>query len=743
MIETVIKRNGTQEPFSAEKLNKWAEYATSVGGNWSYIAQQTFKRLPKITTSQQIHQTMIDVCVDKATLEYSRVAAQLLRAEINKNMSYLCGVNEDSTFQEILEVYEELNVWDSGIIPPYNPIWEGWYNEFKKEFFEYWQLVQWTEKYSMNIQDYPIETPILGYMGIALALYGDTDKAYRYAKALCQGKINLPTPALNGLRNGDWDTISCCVISGGDSVDSIGVADHIAYKMTAKKAGIGIELTTRSIKDPVKGGRVAHLGKWSLFKKIDRSVKAMTQITRGGNATVTVTCIDPEIENILLWKSQRMDIEQRIDKLDYSFAYNDAFVEAVKSNGQWHLFSYLHAPELWKMFYTASADQYNAKVNELIAKGVPHKTINAMDLLKRFLTVRKETGRFYDVNVTRMNTHTPFLDTIVQSNLCLEIALPTKPYVDMFDLYANEYSIGETAFCSLSGVNVMKVKPDEYEEIAELALEAVDIMIDNAPMMTRTMRNDILRRRSVGVGIVGLAGLLYENGLDYNGSKESLEMVQKVAEYHYYYLLKASQKLAKQSGVRIQGIDEGWLPIDTAINKPLCSELDWEALRGKARKHSVLVAHMPTESSSLLVNAPNGLYPVRSKVTYKKSRKGLVPYICELFDDSKHISAYDVDNINMSRYYARVQDFTDQAISADHFINPEKHVNGKVKMSQLIREWVAHTTFGNKTKYYYVTKDTNGGSMQDTVKRTETEIKQAFQLPPELVGGDDDSCCKL
>lgn len=179
----------------------------------------------------------------------------------------------------------------------------------------------------------------------------------------------------------------------------------------------------------------------------------------------------------------------------------------------------------------------------------------------------------------------------------MEIQLPTKPYVSMEDLLSNN-SKGETAFCSLSGIVVGKVSDEEYEEIAELVLEAIDIMIDRAPMMTKAMKKDILERRSVGVGIVGLAVDLYNNNLDFDGSNASVERVAYVAERHYYYLLKASQKLAETSGISVKGIKQDWLPIDTAVNKPQLN-FDWEALRGKPRKHSVLVAHMPTESSSL------------------------------------------------------------------------------------------------------------------------------------------------
>jgi len=289
----------------------------------------------------------------------------------------------------------------------------------------------------------------------------------------------------------------------------------------------------------------------------------------------------------------------------------------------------------------------------------------------------------------------------------------------MQDLFS-ENSKGETAFCSLSAINVANVSFEEYERIAYLTLKAVDIMIDNAPMMTQSMKNSIMSRRSVGVGITGLASALYKNGYDYDGGEHSLEFVQKIAEHHYYYLLKASQKMAKDDKFCVKGVDLNWLPTDTAFNQSV-TDLDWESLRGKKRKHSVLVAHMPTESSSLLSGASNGLYPLRKKVINKRSRKGLVQFICTEFDPSQHLSAWDVDNINLSKYYARVQDFTDQAISCDFYVVPSRYEGGKVSMAQLMKEWVAHAKLGNKTKYYLNTNDSNGGSIQDIKRAEEVE----------------------
>lgn len=707
----VTKNGGRTEPFEPNKLNKWAEYAVKSGGDWSMISLETVKRVNNYCTTKEIHQTMINVCLMQEDLKYSRVAARLECASIRKNMDRF-GISDRGEFKAIFEFYIKNGIWSQDVLPEYNPQWESWYRDLYRIKLEYWQLKQWTDKYRLTYKGECIETPHTGVMGIALALHGDTQRAFNFAKAVLEGKINLPTPALNGCRNGDFDSISCCLINGGDTAPSIGVAEHIAYMMTAKKAGIGVTMTTRSKGDAVKGGRVTHLGKHGIFTAINSAVKMFTQISRGGSATVTYNVIDPEIKEMLLWKTQRVDIEQRIDKIDYSLAYNDAFVQAVIKDQDWYLYSLNDAPELYEYFFTAtSADEYSDAVKKYIIGGGKVKVTKARDILKTFLTARQDTSRVYSINVSRANKHTPFYDTIYMSNLCQEIMLPNRPYTDMFDLYATENSVGETAFCSLAAINVYKVSVDEYEEIAELALRTVDRMIDLATMMTPAMKADIMRRRSIGIGITGLAGFLYSQGLDYDGSEASLNTVRNLAERHYYWLLKASQRMAQEEQMCVEGVDLNWLPIDTRLSKAEPS-MDWEPLRGKPRKHSVLVAHMPTESSAVFSDAPNGLYPVRNRVIYKKCRLGAIQYIAP---EGSYKLAWDVDNITMAKYYGVVQDYTDQGISADYYVDYNRYPKGKVPMSQLMKEWIAQARYGVKSQYYLNSNDYTGGSFQDVM----------------------------
>ena len=707
MITKVTKRDGRIEPFDANKLNKWAVFSAKHNVQWTTLASETYKRLSEGCSTEDIHETMIGVCLSKEELSWSRVAARLTYAQLRKNMKIHLNISDKGSFSDIYNAYRKAGLWDKESLPRYNSKWEAKYKKIRAHRFEYWQVKQWLDKYSVRMDvDTPVETPHIGAIGIGLAMFGDTDLAWKTAEYIVKGKINLPTPISNGVRNGDWNGISCCVISGGDTTQSIGVAKHIAYEMTAKKAGIGIEFTTRSIGEDVKNGQVKHLGKGPIYQSIDKDVKVLTQISRGGNATMSYSCIDPEIETLLTFKSQRTPEPERIDKMDYSFVYNSAFVKALKADSDWFLYSLVKNPEVYDAFY-GTERQWNRAVKD----AVPVKSMKARDLLKLFLTIRGETGRIYANNITRMNEHTPFKDPIRQSNLCLEIALPTKPYIDMKDLINGKTSKGETAFCTIGAVNVANTSLDEYDEVAEVLLLIADKVMENVDLLSESMNTDLLERRSVGIGITGLANYIYQNGMDYDGSPESFELVSTLSEKHYHSLLTASQKIAKQNGTRIKGIDENWLPIDTRNNFSNYElKLDWESLRNKPRAHSVLVAHMPTESSAVFSNALNGLYPARRKVIYKGSRKGQVQYIAPPGD---YKLAWDIDNTILSKYYSLVQDFTDQAISVDYYVQPNKFYDGKVPLSQLMKEFIIHDNLGNKTMYYINTNDDNGGTFAD------------------------------
>lgn len=732
MIKEVIKANGSVEKFDLDKLSKWAKYATKVGGDWSEIAIETFTKLPEQTDSKDIHQAMIDVCYAKQDLVYSRVAARLETAQLRKNIERKFGIQVNKcSFKEIRKALLDAGVWCKETIPKYSEKQEQLFEELKQVELESWQISQWSDKYLLKFEDVVVETPVIAAIGIGLGLHGDTQDAYDLASDIVNSRTNLPTPVLNGIRNGDFNGVSCCVISAGDSVESIEVAQHLAVRMTAKKAGIGIEFTTRSKGSDVKHGRIKHLGKHPIYKHTDSGVKQFTQETRGGSATVGFTCIDPEVYNIALWKSQRIDIEQRLDRLDYSFIFNDAFLDAVVKRKDWYLFDFNDAPHVHKMFYTASVDEYNQIVEDHIEQGGKCEKVQALDLLKHVLMIRQETGRMYCFNVSRANNHTPFLDVIKLSNLCQEICLPTVPYKDMEDLYLDNTmrGSGETAFCSLGAIVPVNIVNDaEYKRVAYTLVKTINKLIIKCPKMTKNHERTMLARMSLGVGITGLAEYLYKQGYDYDGSDKSLEFVSDLAEKHCFYLYKASQTLSEETGVEVEGVDLNWLPVDTKVGK-FEPKMNWESIRGKPRVNSVLIAHMPTESSALASGVTNGLYPPRKRIINKKSRKGVVQFICKDFVEGENLFAWDVDNVVLSRYYSAIQDWTDQGISADTYVDPRKYEGGKKPLSLLLKEWVAHFRLGNKSMYYVNTYDNDEASVFDlATKEVEEEDCESCKL---------------
>lgn len=419
--KVVIKYDGTQEPFDSEKLFRWSKYAAKVDNSisWGNIALETYKRLPLFVKSEDIHQTMIAVLEETKNPAYTKLVARLEIASLRKNIERELGVNVSTDpFHVIYSKFISEGIWCGKTMPAYSDAMSNWWETYKKIPLQSWQVQQFSDKYALRLDGLPIEVPHLAAIGVGLALIGDNPDGYKYAASIIEGKINLPTPLINGCRNGDFDTVSCSVIEAGDNTESISVADHLAMRLTAKKAGIGIKYNTRSKGAPVKGGRVSHLGKHSIYKSLAGSVSLLTQVTRGGSATVSYDAIDPEAYNIALWKSQRSDIRIRLDWLDFSFCFNDAFLDAVVHRKDWYFFSMEKAPEIYEAFPTATVEEFNNLVDVAVSEGRHNSKISALELISHILELRQETGRIYFSNLSRMNEHTPFNDAIRLSNLC-------------------------------------------------------------------------------------------------------------------------------------------------------------------------------------------------------------------------------------------------------------------------------------------------------------------------------------
>jgi ribonucleoside-diphosphate reductase alpha chain len=381
-------------------------------------------------------------------------------------------------------------------------------------------------------------------------------------------------------------------------------------------------------------------------------------------------------------------------------------------------------------------------------ESVPRKTIGAQKLILDLLKERAETGRIYIMNIDHCNSHSSFKDKVNMSNLCQEITLPTYPLNHIDDLS------GEIALCILSAVNVGKIKSDEeLEDLCDLSVRSLDELIDYQDYPIKAAEIATKSRRSLGIGFIGLAHYLAKLGFKY-GEQGAWNAVHQLSESFQYYLLKSSNNLAKEKGhceyFGRTKYGDGILPIDTykqEVDEITSQELqhDWKSLRASINefglRHSTLSAQMPSESSSVVSNATNGIEPPRDYLSIKKSKKGPLKQIVPSYGTLKnnYTLLWEMEsNEGYIKIVAVMQKFFDQAISGNWSYNPENYPDNEVPVSQMANDLLTTYKYGWKTSYYQNTNDLKTDEVEEEDTRTKldsllTELEQTEE-------GECESC---
>ena len=375
---------------------------------------------------------------------------------------------------------------------------------------------------------------------------------------------------------------------------------------------------------------------------------------------------------------------------------------------------------------------------------VPKKTIRAQELILDLLKERAETGRLYIMNIDHCNSHSSFKDKVNMSNLCQEITLPTYPINHIDD------KTGEIALCILSAVNVGKIRSDEeLEDLCDLAVRGLEELIDYQDYPVDAAEIATKARRSLGIGFIGLAHYLAKLGYKYD-SQEAWDAVHGLSESFQYYLLKASNELAKEKGWcenfgRTKYAD-GILPIDTYkkdVDEISSQELthDWESLRTSINefglRHNTLSAQMPSESSSVVSNATNGIEPPRDYLSIKKSKKVPLKQVVPGYNTLKNNYTLLWDMPNNTGYInvvAVMQKFFDQAISGNWSYNPEHFPDNEVPVSVMAQDFLSTYKYGWKTSYYQNTHDMKSDDASDDMN------KELSNLVEELSNAEEGEC---
>ena len=738
----VTKRDGTKEPIDINKMSKVLEWASEdlEGVSASQVELNTRIQFYEGITSEDIQKTLIKTSADLITADnpnYQYMAARLAMFHLRK-VAY--GEFTPPTLQAHIERMIEKGLYDKDISRQYTEdeltTCDSYISHSRDMLLSYSAVKQLEGKYL--VQDRTTkrvyETPQMLYMMVAMVLFMKYPKATRLAyvkkfyDAASTFKITLPTPIMAGVRTPTKQFSSCVLIECGDSLESIKATSNTIVDYISKRAGIGFNIgAIRALGAPIRNGEAVHTGVIPFLKLFQAAVKCCSQgAIRSGSATAFYPIWHLEAESLLVLKNNRGVEDNRVRQLDYGVQLNKLMYQRLIEGGNITLFSPHDVPGLYESFFRNQNAFEDLYVKYEADASIRKKTVKAVDLFTSLMNERASTGRIYIQNVDHCNTHSAFnpeLAPIKQSNLCCEITLPTKPVLLKDDS-------GEVALCTLGAINLGELTDlSEMEELTDLLVRGLDALLTYQDYPNREAKRATLERRPLGIGVINFAYYLAKNGKKYSDGS-SLELTHQTFEALQYYALKASANLAKEYSACPAYKDttyyKGSLPIDTykkavdeIVNTPLL--LDWTSLRADiytyGLRNSTLTAMMPSETSSQIANATNGIDPPRGLVTIKSSKDGILKQVVPDIENVKYELLWDMpDNDGYLKLMAVIQKFTDQSISTNTSYDPTKFEGGRVPMSVMLGDLLKAYKYGLKTLYYHNTRDGADDTQKDIVE---------------------------
>jgi len=730
----VTKRDGRLEDINLDKIHRVVTWAAEGLQNVS-VSQVELKSHIQFYNgirTDDIHETIIKAAADlisQDTPDYQYLAARLAIFHLRK-IAY--GEFEPPHLYDHVKKLTEAGKYDRHIIADYSreefDELNAYIDHSRDMTFSYAAVKQLEGKYLVQnrVTRQIYETPQFLYILVAMCLFSKypketrLDYVKRFYDAVSTFKVSLPTPIMSGVRTPTRQFSSCVLIECDDSLDSINATTSAIVKYVSQRAGIGINAgRIRGLGSEIRGGEAQHTGCIPFFKMFQAAVKSCSQGgVRGGAATLFYPLWHIEAESLLVLKNNRGVEDNRIRQLDYGVQINRLLYTRLIKGGNITLFSPNEVPGLYDAFF-ADQDEFERLYTQYEQDpNIRKRTLPATELFSTLMQERAGTGRIYIQNVDHCNTHSPFdprVAPVHQSNLCMEIALPTKPLDNIND------PNGEIALCTLSAFNLGALNNlDELEELADLTVRALDALLDYQDYPIEAARTATMNRRTLGIGVINYAYYLAKNGVRYSDDS-ALGLTHRTFEAMQYYLLKASVNLAKEYGAcplfNQTVYSQGKLPIDTykkdldaVCNEPL--HYDWESLRADIVKYglrnSTLTALMPSETSSQIANATNGIEPPRGLVTVKASKDGILKQVVPEFETLK--DAYETlwqlpGNEGYLKLVGVMQKFVDQSISANTAYDPGKFEGNKVSMKQMLKDLLTAYKYGVKTLYYHNTRD--------------------------------------
>jgi ribonucleoside-diphosphate reductase alpha chain len=721
----VEKRNGELVPHDLSKVQKVIAWACH-GGNGDGLAPikgvspSAIELAAKLNyrdgmKTSEIHQFLIDgteSLIGEENPNYDLVAGRLANFALRKEVYGTFriphiydlvkkGVRGGWYHPEVIGLYSE-DEW--------NEI-EAFVDHARDYSLKYLGVMKMRNSYLVQSKNTGeiYETPQVAMVLIGACLFAtypvETRLSYvkRFYDAVSTFKISLPTPVMAGVRTTSKQYSSCVLVDVDDSLDSIGLAGTVLMKYGANRAGLGINVgRIRAQGQPVKKGLFRAGGPIPFYDFLRKAVKSCTQSgIRPASGTFNYPFWHLDFYSLIVLKNNKGTDENRIRNMDYCVHFNRLIFERLHANSDLTLFSPEEVPALYELFYGKDYGAFKAEYERCEADpALTKRKTPALKLATTFLTERLETGRIYAMFADNVNEHTTLKDPIYMTNLCVEILQATKP------LQAD--GSGRTALCTLAANNWGEIHTDEeMAEACEMNVRALDALLDFQEYQDPSAYAHTMEYRPLGVGIINFAYWLHSSGLRW-GEKAASAAVAAKAESQYYYLLDASVRLAEERGSirRELTIHADGKFVWELGARPAEAVRDWEPLRARMVKFGVrnatVSANMPSEASSQVSGATNGVEPPKDLVVTKGSKDGKYPFVVPGYAKLNHLyqTQWSIPVPDYLQTLAPAQQFNDQGMSTNTSYDPFRFPNSMLPMTALMADFYMAWRLGFPTLYY-------------------------------------------
>ena len=675
----ITHRDGTKEPFNADKINKSIERAafglTDPVGKVIQVATETKLTIYDGITTQEMDEATISAAVQniKEDPEYDKIATRLLLKTIYKgaigNYDEDDAIDLNKKHQEYFSRYIKKAVGDGRLdkrmAEKYDlKVLAEALDLERDELLRYTGLNTLSSLYLLKdeVKKKFLETPQIFWMRVAMGLAFNEENPTEYAKRFYDKMSRLeyiPGTSTNLGAGTTHPALSNCFLM--EIHDDMGhISKSVADIMMLSKGsgGIGTSITKlRATNSPLKSTNGASSGPTPFAKIIDVAIHAIMRAgKRRGALCFYMENWHLDFPKFIDWKHNAGDDHIRMRTANTAAYISDEFMNRVKANESWYLFDPAETADLNELYGKAFSNRYAEYVEKAEAGEMrAFKKMPAKELFRKMLVSLQTTSHPWlvwkdSINVRALNNNT---GTIHMSNLCTEITLPQDKE--------------NIAVCNLASINLAthihnkEVNWQKLEESTRLAVRQLDNLIDiNQLPVPEAIKSD-KENRAIGLGVMGLSDVLEQFGMAYD-SPHAWDFADRVFEFISYMAIDESADLAKERGSYHNFAGSGWskglVPMDSvakleeergeAVSVPKESKhkgLDWDILRAKVKqgiRNATLMAIAPNATIGLVAGTVPGIDPRFAQVFSRNTLSGKYLDInINLVRDLKNLSLWD------------------------------------------------------------------------------------------------------